>query len=129
MLIGEYMIQVGRGRYYAKAQNLTRQLRGEYDVALQAYDLLLLPTTPLKAPPLPTVNSSRELCMQRATENMNNTFPFDLTGHPALSIPCAMSNGLPIGMMLVGRHFDEMTIYRAAHAFEQAWDWKGRGTR
>jgi amidase len=62
--------------------------------------------------------------MQRATENMGNTFPFDLTSHPAMSIPCAIKDGLPIGMMLVGRHFDEMTLYRAAHAFEQSRDWR-----
>jgi amidase len=41
-----------------------------------------------------------------------------------MSIPCAIKDGLPIGMMLVGRHFDEMTLYRAAHAFEQSRDWR-----
>ena len=48
----------------------------------------------------------------------------DVTGHPAMSVPCGMSNGLPIGMQLVGKHWDESTIYRAAHAFEQAGDWR-----
>ena len=127
MLVGEYMIQTGRGRYYAKAQNLALQLRAAYDAALENYDLLLMPTTPLKAPELPPAdNSDRALFMQRATENMANTFPFDVTSHPAMSVPCGMSNGLPIGMMLVGRHFDESTIYQAAHAFEQSGDWKKR---
>lgn len=126
MLVGEYMIQTGHGSYYAKAQNLSRQLKAEYDEALGTFDLLLMPTTPMKAPPLPAPDSSRELSMQRATENMDNTFPFDLTGHPALSIPCAMNHGLPVGMMLVGRHFDETTLYRAAQAFEQAGDWRDR---
>ena len=49
-----------------------------------------------------------------------NTAPFDVTGHPAMSVPCALSNGLPVGMMLVGRRFDEATVLRAAHAFEQS---------
>lgn len=120
MLVGEYMIQTGGGRHYAKAQNLARKLRTEYDAALRTYDILLMPTTPMKAPPLPPKDASRALCMQRATENMGNTFPFDVSSHPALSIPCAISEGLPVGMMLVGRHFDEMTLYRAAHAFEQS---------
>ena len=62
--------------------------------------------------------------MQRATENMANTFPFDVTSHPALQIPCAMNDGLPIGMMLVGRHFEEATVIRAAAAFEGLGDWK-----
>ncbi len=43
--------------------------------------------------------------------------------HPALTIPCGLSDGLPIGLMLVGKHFDEATIYRAAHGFERATDW------
>ena len=42
----------------------------------------------------------------------------------AMSVPCGMVDGLPVGLMLVGRHFEESTIYRAAHAFEQAGDWK-----
>lgn len=48
-----------------------------------------------------------------------NTAPFDVTHHPALSLPCGSNNGLPIGLMLVGRHFDESSIYRAASAYEQ----------
>ena len=53
-----------------------------------------------------------------------NTAPFDVTGHPAMSVPCGMSDGLPVGLMLIGRHYDESTIYRAAHAFEQGVDWQ-----
>lgn len=126
MLLGEYTIQTGHGRYYGKAQNLSRKLTAAYDHALGKYDLLLMPTTPLKAPPLPRPDAPRSLVFQRAWENMDNTFPFDLTGHPCLQVPCGISDGLPIGMMLIGRHFDEMTLYRAAHAFEQAGDWKDR---
>jgi len=119
MLVGESMIRAGSGRYYAKAQNLTRKLRAEYDAALARYDLLLMPTTPMKASRLPDNTASRTLALRRATENMANTFPFDLTSHPAISVPCGSIDGLPVGMMLVGKHYDEMTIYRAAHAFEQ----------
>jgi amidase len=91
---------------------------------LADYDLLLMPTTPMKATPLPGPDASREEYVQRAFEMIVNTAPFDVTHHPAMSIPCGMSEGLPVGLMLVGRHFDEMTIYRAAHAFEQSGDWK-----
>jgi len=52
-----------------------------------------------------------------------NTAPFDATGHPAMSIPCGESDGLPIGVMLIGKHWDESTIYRPAHALEQS-DWR-----
>lgn len=127
MLVGQYMIKTGRGRYYAKGQNLARKLREDYDRALGEFDLLMMPTTPLKAPLLPDPDAPRQLYLQRAWENMGNTFSFDVTGHPALQIPCGMSDGLPIGLMLVGKHFDEMTLYQAASAFEQSGDWRGRG--
>ena len=57
-------------------------------------------------------------------DTVANTAVFDATGHPALTIPCGLSDGLPVGLMLVGRHFDEATIYRAANAYEQSVDWK-----
>ena len=57
--------------------------------------------------------------MARSLEMIANTCPFDVTGHPAMSVPCGLSNGLPVGMMLVGRKWEEPTVLRASHAFEQ----------
>ena len=91
---------------------------------LSSYDLLLMPTTPMKATPLPERANGLDLWTQRAFEMLANTAPFDVSGHPSMSIPCGMSDGLPVGMMLTGRHFEESTIYRAAGAFETATDWK-----
>jgi amidase len=124
MLLGQYFTKHYRGHYYAKAQNLSRKLRAAYDAALANYDLLLMPTLPVKATPLPPADASRELYLQRAFEMISNTAPFDATGHPAMTLPCGMSDGLPIGLMLIGKHYDEATIYRAAAAFEGAGDWK-----
>ena len=124
MLAGEYFIKHHRGHFYAKAQNLSRLLRKTYDDVLARYDLLMMPTLPLKATPLPPANASLALYCQRGFEMLPNTCPFDVTGHPAMSIPCGMSDGLPIGMMLIGKHYAETTIYRAAHAFEQLGDWR-----
>ena len=73
---------------------------------------------------LPGPNASREEIVQRALEMITNTAPFDISHHPAMAIPCGMSDGLPVSMMLVGKHFDEPTIYRAAWAFEQSGDWR-----
>ena len=123
MFIGQYYLKHHRGHYYAKAQNLARQLREEYDRVLGAYDLLLMPTLPMKATPLPPRDASLALYCQRAFEMLPNTAPFDVTGHPAMSVPCGMSDGLPVGMMLVGGKWREAVIYRAAAAFEQAGDW------
>ena len=124
MLLGQYFTKHYRGHFYAKAQNLSRKLAAAYDAALANYDLLLMPTLPVKATPLPPPDASRELYLQRAFEMIPNTAPFDATGHPAMSLPCGMSEGLPIGLMLIGKHYDESTIYRAAAAFEGAGDWK-----
>ena len=77
------------------------------------------------ATPLPPPNAPLALVIQRAFEMIPNTAPFDATGHPAMSIPCGMSEGLPIGLMLIGKHWRESTIYQAAHAFEQYGDWRG----
>ena len=124
MFVGQYHLKHNRGRYYAKAQNLSRQLREEYNKVFASYDLLLMPTTPMKATPLPPVDAPLELWTQRAFEMLPNTSPFDVTGHPAISLPCGVSDGLPIGLQLVGRRYEESTIYRAAGAFEQAGDWR-----
>jgi amidase len=124
MFAGEYFIRQYRGHFYAKAQNLARQLRGSYDEALSRYDLLLLPTLPMKATPIPPQNAPLALWCQRGFEMLANTCPFDVSGHPAMSIPCGLSQGLPIGAMLVAKHWGESTIYRAAHAFEQSADWR-----
>jgi amidase len=119
LLTGQYMQDYYHGRYYAKAQNLARDLAAAYDRALSEVDLLVMPTLPLKATEIPSPDASREEYVTRALEMIPNTCPFDVTGHPAMNVPCATVDGLPVGMMLVGRRGDEATILRAAAAFEQ----------
>lgn len=126
MLLGEYFQRHYRGRYYGKAQNLSRRLRQAYDVELERHDLLVMPTLPMKATKLPPSDASLELYIQRAFEMIPNTSPFSCTGHPAMNVPCALREGLPVGMMLVGRNYEESTLYRAAYAFEQQKDWRDR---
>ena len=124
MLLGQHMIRNYRGYYYAKAQNLARQLGAAYDRALADYDLLLMPTLPIKASKLPDDDAPIGEIVARALEMIPNTSPFDVTGHPAMSLPCGKVDGLPVGVMLIGRHYAEKTIYRAAHAYEQEVDWQ-----
>jgi amidase len=124
MLAGEYFIRTYRGHYYAKAQNLSRLLKKTYNDAFSRHDLLLMPTTPMKATPIPAPDAPLSLYCQRAFEMLPNTCPFDISGHPAMNVPCGMSGGLPVGMQLVAAHYNESTIYRAAHAFEQLGDWR-----
>jgi amidase len=124
MLAGEYFIRTYRGHYYAKAQNLSRLLKKTYNDAFARHDLLLMPTTPMKATPIPAQDAPLSLYCQRAFEMLPNTCGFDVSGHPAMNVPCGLSAGLPVGMQLVAAHYNESTIYRAAHAFEQLGDWR-----
>ncbi len=130
LLLGTELLRRRHGfRYYAKAMNVLRRVRAVYDEILSRVDLLVLPTTPMKAPLLPPPGAPREASIEAAFAPPVNTMIFDFTHHPALSIPCGESEGLPIGMMLVGRHWEEATLYRAAHAFEQASAGGGRRPR
>jgi len=123
-LLGTHIRKTYGSRYYGKAMNQSRQLKAAYDKVLADYDLLLMPTVPLKATKLPAADATREEYVQCAFEMITNTAPFDITHHPAMAVPCGMGDGLPISMMLVGKRYDEATIYKAAYAFEQAEDWK-----
>ena len=122
-MFGTYAIQAGGGHYYAKAQNLVRKLRAAYDAVLADYDLLLMPTMPLKAKPIPGADASPKEIAETAFIYIANCCPFNVTGHPAMSVPCGTAEDIPIDMMLIGRHWEESAIYRAAYAFEQAYDW------
>ena len=123
MLAGQYFIDAYRGRFYAKAQNIARRMKAAYDAKFESYDLLLMPTLPVKATPLPGPGASITEITTRAFEMIANTSQFDVTGHPAMSIPCGLGDGLPIGLMLVGADYAEATIYQAAAAFEADGDW------
>ena len=103
---------------------LSVQGRIEFLTRFMPKMVLLMPTLPLKATPIPKPGAPRMETIQRGFEMLANTAPFDVTGHPAMSVPCGMSDGLPAGMMLVAKHFDEVSIYRAASAFEKAGDWQ-----
>lgn len=117
ILLGQYLAEKAGGTYYAKAQNLRRVLRAAYDEVLAKVDVLVMPTTPTTAARFePDANLGRY--MKIALNMMNNTATFDATGHPALSIPCGTVGGMPVGMMVVGKHFDEQTILAVSHAYE-----------
>src|SRR6202140_5066467 len=124
MLLGHYMVTRYRGHYYAKAQNLVRVLRRAYDEVLARCDLLLMPTLPIVATPLPEADAPISQILQRGFEMLANPAHFDCPHHPGMSLPCGKVDGLPVGMMLVAKAFDEETIYRAAAAFEKGVDWK-----
>jgi len=121
VILGQYLADEYRGHYYAKGQNLSRELAGRYDEALADVDVLAMPTTPQTAHEL-REDLTRLETIERALNMLPNTSPFDVTGHPAVSVPCGTSDGLPVGLMLVGERFDDATVLRAAEAFERNHD-------
>ena len=120
MFAGRYAIDRYHGRYYAMARELARQLAAAYDATLADLDVLVMPTLPIVATKIPPAGVAREESIARSTEMIVNTAPFDVTGHPATSVPAGRAGGLPAGLMIVGRHFDDATCLRAAQAFETA---------
>jgi amidase len=120
LLAGRHTIERHHGAHYAMARNLVPHLRAAYDEALSRYDVLVMPTTPIQATRIPAPDAPREEYLARALEMMANTATFDVTGHPACSVPAEIVNGLPTGMMIIGKHFDDATVLRVAHAFERA---------
>ncbi|MET1250172.1 amidase [Sporolactobacillus sp. STCC-11] len=123
ILTGQYMQQAYHGRYYAKAQNLALKLRNEFDQALRKWDALVMPTVPFKATKLPSEDASLEKQVKLSFGVDTNTGVFNVTGHPALNIPCGYSeNGLPVGMMLIGKHGAEDILLKIANTFEKLTD-------
>jgi amidase len=123
VILGQYFADEYRGHYYAKGQNLSRELAGRYDEALADVDVLAMPTTPQTAHEV-SEDLTRLEAIERALNMLPNTCPFDVTGHAAVSVPCGTSEGLPVGLMLVGERFDDATVLRAAEAFERSHDWE-----
>ncbi len=129
LLFGAHARQTSQGASYAKAQNLRRAIRAAYDGILDRYDVLAMPTLPFPAPLLPQPDASLEQVVVAGLDMEGNTAPFDASGHPAISVPCGLCRGLPVGLMFVGRRFDERKVLRAAGSFERLGLWNGHKTK
>ena len=118
-LLGHHMLERYQGYYYGRAQNQVRMLRDAYDRALGEVDLLAMPAASPYGKALPLVPNPTILQVMDDAQNFHsNTCPFDMTGHPSLTVPCAKVDGLPVGLMLTGRHWEDGMVLRAGHAFE-----------
>jgi amidase len=118
-LTGRYSIDEYQSRHYAMARNLTFELRRAYDKALADYDVLVMPTLPITATTLVEPTDSREHYITRALEMIVNTAPIDVSGHPATTVPTEPVDGLPAGLMIIGKKFDDATCLRVADAYER----------
>lgn len=119
LLFGKIMRERYGNYYSAKAQNLVRNIRESYDTALSQCDLLVMPTTPMKAHKIPPENASNGEILACALDMLGNTAPFDATGHPSMSVPIGKSEGLPVGFMLTGRRTEDDIVLRGAYCVEE----------
>ena len=113
---------------YLRAQQARSHFNRQARQLLREVDLLAGPTEPITAPKLlETRVQVGEHTVGTTAALIQYTRPYNITGSPAISIPCGFSDaGMPIGLQLAGRPFDELTVLRAAHAYEQATDWHQR---
>lgn len=117
IMLGTFALSSGYyDAYYKKAQKVRTLIKKDFDDVFEKYDVIIGPTTPTPAFKIGE-NVADPLTMYA---NDILTIPLNLAGLPGISIPCGFSNGLPLGLQIIGKHFDESTIYQVAHAFEQA---------
>ncbi|ANY67667.1 aspartyl/glutamyl-tRNA amidotransferase subunit A [Paenibacillus sp. BIHB 4019] len=116
IMLGTYALSSGYyDAYYLKAQKVRTLIKQDFDQVFEKYDVVIGPTAPTAAFKLgeqvgdPLTMYLNDIC----------TIPVSLAGVPAISIPCGQAEGLPIGLQIIGKAFDESTVLRAAHAFEQ----------
>ena len=120
IMLGTYALSAGYyDAYYKKAQQVRTLIARDYSRAFESVDALVGPTSPSVAFAIGAkVDDPLEMYL-----NDVYTVPANLAGIPGVSVPCGFSSGLPIGMQILGKHFDEATILRVAHAFQSATDW------
>ena len=112
---------------YLLAQHERRIFSSLVRAVMQQVDALILPTTPV--PAIPIEQMDQDISIEGVTKNatlalLSLTMPFNLTGLPACSFPAGFTaNGLPIGLQVVGKPFEEATVLRIAHAYQQLTDW------
>jgi amidase len=120
LLAGEYIQQMYGGAVYGKAQNLTIEMQAAYDEALEDVDALVMPTSPITPPEHGELLGMEQLLGEDSVAAMSkNTSIFDVTHHPALTVPCGTTDETPVGMMLVGERFDDATLLKLGYAYEQ----------
>ncbi|RXJ02424.1 Asp-tRNA(Asn)/Glu-tRNA(Gln) amidotransferase subunit GatA [Anaerobacillus alkaliphilus] len=119
IMLGTFALSSGYyDAYYKKAQQVRTLIKKDFDDVLAKYDVIIGPTAPTTA--FKIGEKTKDPLTMYANDIL--TIPINLAGVPAISVPCGLSNGLPVGLQIIGKHFDESTVFRVAHAFEQATD-------
>ncbi len=119
ILLGTYALSAGyHDKYYLKALKVRTLIKQDFELAFKDADVLIAPTMPYPAFRLgEKIDDPLSLYLADV-----DTVPINLAGVPSISVPCGSSQGLPIGMQVIGKHFDEATILRTAYTFEENTD-------
>ncbi|MEH7235187.1 Asp-tRNA(Asn)/Glu-tRNA(Gln) amidotransferase subunit GatA [Bacillus sp. JJ1562] len=119
IMLGTFALSSGYyDAYYKKAQKVRTLIKKDFEDVFEKYDVIIGPTTP--TPAFKIGENMEDPLTMYANDIL--TIPVNLAGVPGISVPCGFSNGLPLGLQIIGKHFDESTIYRVADAFEKATD-------
>lgn len=115
ILLGTYALSAGyHDKYYLKALKVRTLIKKDFDQAFKEFDCLLTPTMPMPAFKLGEKSDPLSLYLADV-----NTVPVNLAGVPSISLPCGFADKMPVGLQIIGKHYDENTILRAAYSFEQ----------
>ncbi|HEU5140990.1 MAG TPA: Asp-tRNA(Asn)/Glu-tRNA(Gln) amidotransferase subunit GatA, partial [Bacillales bacterium] len=119
IMLGTFALSSGYyDAYYKKAQKVRTLIKRDFDEVLQKYDVVIGPTAP--TPAFKIGEKTDDPLTMYANDIL--TIPVSLAGVPAVSVPCGQAEGLPVGLQIIGKPFDESTVYRVAHAYEQSTD-------
>ena len=119
IMVGTYALSAGfYDAYYRKAQKIRRLIKDDFDRAFKEVDVIIGPTSPHTAFKLGSKSDPVSMYLEDIY-----TIAVNLAGLPAASIPVGIANGLPIGMQITGKYFDEAKILNVAHQFQQHTDW------
>ena len=120
VLVSEYVQRNYEGSVYGHAQNLTLELREQYNEVLEDVDALVMPTVPITPPEHGEMKGLESMLEHGAGSRIGlNTGPFYVTHHPGLTVPCGEAEDAPVGMMFVGDRFDDATLLKLGYAYEQ----------
>ena len=120
IILGTYALSAGYyDAYYVKAQKVRTLIRREFDEVFKRYDALITPTSPTT--PFKVGEKTGDPLQMYLSDIC--TLPVNIAGTPGLSIPAGFSDGLPVGMQIIGKPFSEETLFRVAYAYEQATEW------
>ena len=123
LIAGRYLREEYHSEFHSNAKNLRNLLRHSIESELSLFDLLATPTMIVKPPKLKRKIGFAE-SLKRGVSLLNNTMAFNLSGHPAITLPCGMRGGFPVGLQLVGKHYDETLLFKISRCFESAYNWK-----